>query len=118
MATQSRRMVFCVHCDSDVPKSTYYRHREEFFDPVTNVWRLPGSTNFSSNDDHLSGVTDTEEEEMQTASETVHSVFEIEDNSLNIINDQPSPLAPLGPSSESGDQDDPSDFQETLPQGS
>lgn len=103
MATQSRRMVFCIHCDSKVPKSTYYRHREEFFDPVTNVWRLPGSTNFASNDDHLSGVTEgvtvTKEEVMQTASETVHSVFEIEDNSLNIINDQPSPLAPLGPSS-------------------
>ena len=110
MATQSRRMMFCVHCDSEVPKSTYYRHREEFFDPVTNVWRLAGSTNpCSSHDDYLSHVI--EGEEMQTASETV---FEIEDNSLNISNDQPSPLAPLEPLSES---DEPSDFQETLPQG-
>ena len=81
MATQNRRMVFCVHCDSEVPKSTYYHHREEFFDPVTNVWRLSGSTDDIEDeieDDHLSGrssVTITEEEEMQIASETVQSFF-------------------------------------------
>ena len=30
---------FCKHCNTVVSKSTYYRHREEFFDPVTRIWR-------------------------------------------------------------------------------
>ena len=76
-------MMFCVHCDSKVPKSMYYRHRNEFYDPVNDVWRLPGSTNPSTNDDHSSRLIDTEVEEIQTMS--VQSVFEIEDNSSNVV---------------------------------
>ena len=29
---------FCKHCNTVVSKSTYYRHREEYFDPVTRKW--------------------------------------------------------------------------------
>ena len=39
----SSRKIFCVHCDSVVSKSTYYRHRAQFFDPVNNVWNLKQS---------------------------------------------------------------------------
>ena len=48
-----------------------------------DVWRLPGSTNPSTNDDHSSCLIDTEVEEIQTMS--VQSVFEIEDNSSNVV---------------------------------
>ena len=34
----SRRQLFCPHCDWLVPKSTYYRHREQFYDPIQDVW--------------------------------------------------------------------------------
>ena len=31
---------FCFHCNDYVPKTTFYRHREQYFDPVTQVWTL------------------------------------------------------------------------------
>ena len=39
-SNSSSRKICCVHCDSVVSKSTYYRHRAVFFDPVNNVWNL------------------------------------------------------------------------------
>ena len=34
----SRRELFCPHCDCLIPKTTYYRHREQFYDPIQEVW--------------------------------------------------------------------------------
>ena len=31
---------FCFHCNDYVPKTTFYRHREQYFDPITQVWTL------------------------------------------------------------------------------
>ena len=47
--SSSKREIFCVHCGCNVSKSTFYRHRAEFFDPVNNVWSL-------SPNDHVSNV--------------------------------------------------------------
>jgi len=35
----SRRELFCPHCDCLVPKTTYYRYREQFYNPIQDwVW--------------------------------------------------------------------------------
>ena len=34
-----RRSIHCGHCDRHVPPSTYYRHREQFFDVVSQQWQ-------------------------------------------------------------------------------
>ena len=34
-----RRSIYCGHCDRHVPPSTYYRHREQFFDVVSQQWQ-------------------------------------------------------------------------------
>ena len=33
-----RVLMICGHCDRSLPKLTYYRHREAFFNPVSGVW--------------------------------------------------------------------------------
>ena len=38
----SRFRVFCNHCDDYIPKSTFYRHKETFFNPVSNSWHKKG----------------------------------------------------------------------------
>jgi len=38
---ENRRLKYCPHCGAEVPKSTYYRHRDKYFDVVKKVWRLP-----------------------------------------------------------------------------
>ena len=40
-AKRSRRIgsVYCGHCERKVPTSTYYRHREQFFDVVAQQWQ-------------------------------------------------------------------------------
>ena len=35
---------FCYHCNDYVPKTTFYRHREQYFDPTTQVWTLSGES--------------------------------------------------------------------------
>ena len=30
--------IYCSHCMKNVPKSTFYRHRNRFFDPVSGLW--------------------------------------------------------------------------------
>ena len=39
-----RDTMFCDHCHRDVSKSTFYRHYQEFFDPVAKRWRREGVT--------------------------------------------------------------------------
>ena len=36
------RKEYCPHCGKNVPKSTFYRHRSKFYDPVRRCW--PGSS--------------------------------------------------------------------------
>ena len=40
-AKRTRRNVprYCGHCEKKVPSSTYYRHREKFFDVVSQRWQ-------------------------------------------------------------------------------
>lgn len=37
-AASLAREMHCPHCEKSVPKSTFYRHRSRFFDPVNAVW--------------------------------------------------------------------------------
>ena len=32
------RPIFCPHCGSSVSKSTYYRHRDRYYDPIADKW--------------------------------------------------------------------------------
>lgn len=36
------------HCNDYVPKTTFYRHREQYFDPITQVWTLCGESENST----------------------------------------------------------------------
>ena len=38
---ESKRLKYCPHCDAEVPKTTFYRHREKYYDVVKRVWRVP-----------------------------------------------------------------------------
>lgn len=33
-----RSTKFCPHCEQFLTKSTYYRHRTEFYNPITKTW--------------------------------------------------------------------------------
>ena len=49
-AVGSCREVFCGHCDMKVPRSTFYRHRENFFDEIRQEW-LPQQQTSTSTDE-------------------------------------------------------------------
>jgi hypothetical protein len=36
---KKRKLYYCGHCQKDVSKATYYRHRTEFYDDVLKDWR-------------------------------------------------------------------------------
>ena len=36
---RSRPLLLCGHCDKYLTKSTYYRHRELYFNPVSLQWK-------------------------------------------------------------------------------
>ena len=35
---RKRSLLFCSHCDLYVSKSTYYRHRDAYFNPLLGTW--------------------------------------------------------------------------------
>ena len=37
-AKRFRKLIFCGHCESYLTKSTYYRHRSDYFDIVNQRW--------------------------------------------------------------------------------
>lgn len=39
---------FCYHCNDYAPKTTFYHHQEQYFDPVTQVWTLSGESENST----------------------------------------------------------------------
>lgn len=45
-AASRTRQIFCPHCKSVVPKSSYYRHRSMYYDVVSQCWTV-------ANDDGL-----------------------------------------------------------------
>lgn len=34
-----RQKLFCGHCNDYLPKSTFYRHRDSFFNPASDEWQ-------------------------------------------------------------------------------
>lgn len=52
--------VFCPHCSKTVSKTTYYRHRQAFYNRFTNVWNTKGcmSDSSSSDSDLRAGLED------------------------------------------------------------
>ena len=52
-----RQRHFCGHCDEYLPKSTFYRHRKSFFNPVSHEWLRKGDVTAgkSTPRDHQSG---------------------------------------------------------------
>ena len=55
------RSIFCPHCDEEVPKSTFYRHRDKYFDPLSSEW--------------LTGNADHVHEEAGTLAFSVYLVY-------------------------------------------
>ena len=44
-----RETIFCSHCVRQVPKSTFYRHYRDFYNPVTKRWhRSPPQSDLQS----------------------------------------------------------------------
>ena len=37
--SRKRQRKYCEHCDCFVAKTTYYIHRNQFYDKETNVWK-------------------------------------------------------------------------------
>ena len=46
--SNSRKRKFCGHCQEYVGHSTYYRHHDRFFNPITSSWTHSGSPVCSS----------------------------------------------------------------------
>ena len=40
IAIPKRRKLLCGHCDCYLPKTTYYRHRSNFYNLVTKKWTI------------------------------------------------------------------------------
>lgn len=36
---RKRSLLLCGHCDRYVSKSTYYRHRDAYFNPLLGTWQ-------------------------------------------------------------------------------
>ena len=47
-----RFLLHCGHCDRSLPKSTYYRHREAFFNPVSGHWEKDDLQSLGSSSDN------------------------------------------------------------------
>ena len=52
-AKRRRVLVFCNHCEQRLPTSTYYRHREQFFDPVSQHWHKDAIDSSDSSDEEV-----------------------------------------------------------------
>ena len=39
---QSRKRVFCPHCEDYIARSSYYQHKHLYYDDIQNIW-LPQS---------------------------------------------------------------------------
>ena len=71
-ARSSKRRKYCDHCSKSVGYSTYYKHREQFFDHVTNQWSVEscakaGACEFSgsSTDTSQDDAADTDGNEIE-----------------------------------------------------
>ena len=60
---RSFNRLFCVHCDKEVSKSTYYLHYSKFYNKSTCVWkkqRLTDRPDFNFSDTESSDVSEDE----------------------------------------------------------
>jgi hypothetical protein len=48
---KKRKLYYCGHCQKDVSKATYYRHRTEFYDDVLKDWRRAKAVRLMSSDE-------------------------------------------------------------------
>ena len=53
-AGEKRRKLLCGHCNNFLSKSTYYRHRANYFNARANVWMTERDTKVQSNSDSSS----------------------------------------------------------------
>ena len=76
VASKKRR--FCPHCSQNVGLSTFYRHRDRFFDVATDEWCLQAPTH----------VTDTmSSDAFQATVEDSVSVCESEESHVHSYNE-------------------------------
>jgi len=70
-----------------VPKTTYYRHREEFYDPVTHIWRLSKDQDKDSSCEMMivSSYNDNEVEQTD-GNETNKPAYRDSDSDLEVKN--------------------------------
>ena len=50
---RQRKRLFCDHCDTFLPKSTYYRHKSAYFNIVTRKWTRVDSGTLTSASHHV-----------------------------------------------------------------
>lgn len=92
-----RRDIFCPHCECLVPKTTYYRHKEQFYNPFERVWsnvKKCESSASSLSTTHPGSVDGNDIEEFMNTIDTDHDSadetaivgkeFEMEENSTSI----------------------------------
>lgn len=64
--------LFCPHCGEKVSKSTYYRHREEYYDARSGEWKKGSDSPISAGgsqreaDTRETGVCDVNEKDIGT----------------------------------------------------
>ena len=56
---------YCPHCDETVSKSTYYRHRSEYYDG--NMWKTSKSQSPDSNEVEANTMDETEDSLLENA---------------------------------------------------
>ena len=68
----ARPTMFCTHCEQYLAKSTFYRHRRKFYNPITKTWEKHKKTTVlaekTSVTDHCSMEQDMD---MQVASDII-----------------------------------------------
>lgn len=80
----TRRELFCPHCDRLVPKTTYYRHKEQFYDPDKGSWSTV-KVNVTTNAEAINEFED--EEAMDTDFTTNEDNFPIEGVTTEVASD-------------------------------
>ena len=49
---RKRRCILCGHCNRLVPSSTFYRHREQYFDVVAQKWQTSVNESYAATQCH------------------------------------------------------------------
>ena len=74
VASKKRR--FCPHCSQNVGLSTFYRHRDRFFDVATDEWCLQAPTHVTDSSDAFQATVEDSVSVCESEESHVHSYNE------------------------------------------